>query len=157
MFMNLEYGNLLWMDTYDSGTLLYMVLKSPIECEHCGFTLLDWDKNENDEVICPECSRTILEFRKKKCSCGEEDLVSLIVASNNNFHVSYDGVTPYEHLINLVKPYCIKSILKEISQGKIRKLSHEEEIYRKRLLIWTGSDDYEPGKPIPQWIKEAIK
>lgn len=153
-----EYGDMLWLKNESMGETLYMVINPPIECEHCGKKIYDWELSENGEYFCPECREKIVEFKPVKCHrCGENDLVSVIVAANNNFGCSFDGeVTPYNHMVNKISSFCKKEFIKDIEKGKIRYLSKEETIYRKRLLVWTGSNQYEPGKKMPEWVYELI-
>lgn len=155
--MNFKYGDMFWMGNHDFGTSLWMMINPPINCEHCGALLKDWELDEDGDLICPECSSQIKEFNRAKCSCGEHDLISLIVASNNNFHASNDEVVPYCDKVNFVNSVCQKSLEEGIKQGKIRKLSDDEAINRRRSILWTSSDDYVPGAPFPQWVIDRIK
>lgn len=155
--MSFKYGDMLWMDNPDFGTTLWMVINPPIRCEHCCYLIKDWELDDEGILICPNCYNQIKKFVKPTCSCGHEDLVALIVASNNNFHSSYDEVVPYCHKLNFVSSVCGKKLENEIKQGKIRKLSDEEALNRRRSILWTSSDNYVPGAPIPQWVKDQIK
>ena len=151
--INLRYGDMLWMQNTEYGETLYMVVNSPIICEHCGKRIIDWELNEERKFFCPKCKEEIVEFSKERCVCGEIDQASLVVASNNNFCCNTDGETiPYNHMVNRIFPFCEKSIIDEVKQGKIRLLSKQEANQRKRLLVWTAQNTYEPGKPMPQWI-----
>lgn len=146
------------MDTHSTGPLLYMVLRRPFECEHCHSLIRDWEQEEDGKVHCPECDNIVEEFTPVRCgACGEEDLLSLVVASNNNFHASYDEIVPYEDRLNMVQSFCEKSIMNDISSGRIKKLSPQEARRAKEMIVWTHFDDYEPGKPVPEKIKEMFK
>lgn len=154
---DLEYGDMLWMRHEKYGETLYMVVNPPIVCEHCCKTIVDWELSEENTFFCPNCKEMIKEFSRKQCSCGDKDIVSLIVATNNNFCYTPDeGVIPYNSMVNRIFAICQKSIIEDVENGKIRLLSKEETIYRKRLLTWTAQDEYEPGKPMPQWIIELF-
>ena len=148
-----EYGDMFWMSNSSLGETLYMIVHSPIVCEHCGCDIKDWEPNEENKVYCPECKNIIEKFNHLICRCGEDDLVSLVIASNNNFCCTSDGETiSYNHMVNKVSSFCKKSIIEDMNKGRIRYLSKEEAVYRKRLLVWTDQPEYEPSKPIPQWI-----
>ena len=148
-----EYGDMLWMTNQSYGDTLYMVVRPPIVCEHCGFHIKDWEPNEENEVYCPECKEQIEKFDHLICNCGEDDFISVVVASNNNFCGTSDGDTmPYNHMVNKVSSFCKKSLIEDIRKGRIRYLSPEEAVYRKRLLVWTNQAEYDPGKAMPQWI-----
>lgn len=155
--MSLKYGDMLWMDHEDMGTTLLMVINPPIICEYCKTFIKDWELDEDGVLICPICSNQIKEFNRPKCNCGNHDMIATIVATNNNFHSSNDGVTPYQHKLNWVTCGCERQTEEDIRKGKLRLLSHDESVYRRRLLVWTSLDEYDPSAPMPDWIKEKIK
>lgn len=150
---NLKYGDMLWLRHNTYGDTVYMVVNSPIVCEHCNKTILDWELNEENKFFCPKCMEEINHFALKKCECGEYDIVSLIIACNNNFGYTSDGeMIPYNSMVNRIFSFCKKSIEKDIKSGALKLLSAQEAIQRKRLLVWTSQENYEPGTPMPQWI-----
>lgn len=149
----LDYGDMLWMYHPEFGETLYMVVNPPIVCEHCDFVIIDWELNEQGTFFCPACTEEVKKFQHRLCDCGEDDMVSLVVAANNNFCCNTDGETiPYNHMVNRIFPFCRKSIIEDINKGTVRLLSKKQANQKKRLLVWTSQSSYEPGKPIPQWI-----
>ena len=155
--MSLNYGDMLWMDHKEMGTTLLMVVNYPIICEYCKTFIKDWELDEEGILICPVCSNQIQEFKRPTCTCGGADMIATVVATNNNFHASNDGVVPYQHKLNWVTCCCEKQTEKEIQEGKLRLLSHDESVWRRRQLLWTSLDEYDPTVPMPEWIKEQIK
>ena len=152
-----EYGSMLWMKNEHTGDTLYMVTHSPVVCEVCSTVVYDWELNEEGILECPHCGNQIKEFRPQLCRYGKNDLVSVVVAANNNFGCTYDGeMLPYNHMVNRVITTCRKLLEKEVKSGAIRLLSPEESVYRKRMLVWTAQNTYEPGTEMPQWIKDQF-
>lgn len=156
--MTFEYGQMLWFSNEQStGETLYMVINPPVVCETCKKPIYDWVLDEHESLECPSCGHKVEEFNPTPCSCGGNDQISLVIAANNNFGCYHDGeVIPYNHMVNRVVTVCQKSLEKEIRQGKIRILSPEETVYRKRLLAWTAENTYEPGTPMPEWVKKQF-
>ncbi len=155
--MRLDCGKMLWMNNDQTGDTLYMVVNSPVLCETCGKAVYDWETDDAGALECPHCGHEIREFSPFRCQCGENDRVSLVVAANNNFGCCHDGeMIPYNHMVNRVVTVCGKVLEGEIRAGKIRLLPVEETAYRKRLLLWTSQNTYEPGKAMPQWIRERF-
>ena len=154
--MKLNYGDILRVNHQTLGSALYMVVNPPIVCEHCGRRIEDWCEDENGKVFCPYCSLEVIEFKPFPCPCGENDMVTLVVAANNNFHESNDGVVGYNHMVNVHYTFCRKSIENDIAEGRIHKCTPQEACQCKRLILWTSQEDFDETKEIPQWIQDTF-
>jgi hypothetical protein len=158
--MDIPVGRLLYVDMGQDkwGKVIYMVINPPIICEHCNSVVFEW-KSSEDYIICPDCENVIEKREYYPCpKCGKQDYMTLRVVNNNNWH--YDSVTgevtEYNDKSGFVINVCKKELEKEISQQKIKLLSSKESVDIKRKILWTSQDDYESGKPIPDWIKEKF-
>lgn len=136
------------------GMVLYLVINPPIICQNCNEVVFEWRSNW-EKVFCPCCDNEIKHRDYLPCPvCGEMDYHSLRVVHNNNFH--YDSVsgqvTQYCDKRGKVINMCGKSIMKQIKNQSIILLTAKESQDVKRKIVWTGSDDYDPIKPMPQQI-----
>lgn len=155
MKRKLKYGDMLQMYSHQMGHVLYMVVNPPIICEHCKNVIHGWEQVQ--EFKCPKCDQEIHEFQKQICKCGEYDLIELVVAADNNFGLQSDGeMFSYNRLVNRLYCHCLKDVEKEIESGKLKVLTDEEAVMKKRLIAWTSQDNYEPGKEMPKWIEEMF-
>lgn len=152
-----EYGDMYVTNVPEWSSTVLMVVNSEIDCEHCGRTIVDWSLGEDGRLLCPFCGEEIREFRRHPCGCGEDDLVTLSVAANNNFGSDLNGgVTPYNEKLNRIVTDCAKALEKQVREGRIHKCSRSEAVDIKRRIVWTSSDEYEPGTDYPQWVKDMI-
>lgn len=154
--MRIPVGRIISADTGDDrwGRVLYMVVNPPIVCEHCDTVVFEWRSSAGD-VICPECGNVIRDRYFCPCPvCGGDDYHTLRVVNNNNWH--YDSVsgevTPYNDRKGTVMNRCGKSIMDDIKSQRVFLLSGRESQAVKRKILWTGIDDYDPSRPMPQWI-----
>ena len=155
--MELKYGDILKMWNPQLGFTVYMVIEPPVECEHCGKVLYGWSIDETGELHCPACDGQIIKFQPAVCPyCGEHDLVTLVVASNNNFHVGEDGIIPYNHMVNTTNTFCGKSVARDIQEQRLHLCTPVEACMCKRNILWTSQDDYDENKEMPQWIKDRF-
>ena len=159
--MDIPVGRLLTVDMGQDkwGKVIYMVINPPIVCEHCCSVIYEW-KSSDEGVICPECENIIKHRDYYPCpKCGNIDYMSLRVVNNNNWQ--YDSVTgeviEYNDKAGFVINICKKELEKEILTHKIILLSEKDSVNVKRKILWTSSNDYKPGQPIPDWIKEKFK
>lgn len=158
--MNIPAGRIIQVDMGAEkwGKVVYLVINPPIVCETCDSVIFEW-KSSQGQVICPACQNIIKERFYAPCPhCGDNDWMSLRVVNNNNFHYdSYTGeVTEYNDKCGRTLNVCGKSLEKEIKQGKVKLLSEQQSKIVKRKILWTGSDDYDPEKPMPDWIKDKF-
>ena len=131
-----------------------MVVNPPIVCEHCDSVVFEWRSSCGD-VVCPECGEVIHDRFYYPCPhCHGDDYHTLRVVNNNNWH--YDStsgeVTEYNDMKGTVMNVCGKSLLDDIKCNRVVLSTARESQDIKRKIAWTASDDYEPGKPIPQSI-----
>lgn len=154
--LRIPVGRLLWTDMGQDkwGRVLYMVVNPPIVCCCCGAAVFEW-RSSDPEVICPGCGCRICKKRFLPCpKCGGMDYHTLRVVNNNNW--CYDSVTgqviEYCDRRGTAVSMCGKSIEADIRSGRLRLLSAKESQDRKRMIVWTGSMDYAPQKPMPQEI-----
>lgn len=143
-----DMGNDKW------GMVLYMVINPPIICETCGAAVFEWRSSE-EQVICPACENVIKQRNYLSCpTCGQDDYHTLRVVNNNNWQ--YDSitgqVTQYCDKRGIVLDMCGKSIQKDIKSQKLQLMTSKQTQDIKRKLVWTGSMDYQPTKPMPQWV-----
>ena len=149
-------GRIITIDTGSDmwGRVVYMVVNPPIVCETCDSVVFDW-RVIDGQVVCPGCNHVILDRFLYPCpKCGENDYHTLRIVSNNNWH--YDSttgqITEYNDQRGRTINVCGKSLLADINAGRMRLLSPRESQDVKKRIIWTGSDDYDPVKPMPQSI-----
>lgn len=140
------------------GTVLYMVVQPPIVCEHCDTVVFEWRESEGD-VVCPECGKVIRDRFYYPCPyCHGDDYHTLRVVNNQNWH--YDStrgeVTDYNDKKGAVLNVCGRSIERDIAAHRMRLMSGDESQDIKRKILWTGSDDYDSSKPMPQWIVDRF-
>ena len=159
--MNIPVGRILFVDMGQDrwGRVIYMVINPPIICEHCSSVVFEW-KSSVDNIICPDCGNVIEQRNYYPCpKCGELDYMTLRVVNNNNWH--YDSVTgevtEYNDKAGFTINTCCKELEKAIKKQEIKLFSEKESADIKRKILWTSSDDYEPGKPMPEWIKDKFK
>ena len=139
------------------GRVVYLVINPPIVCETCDAVVFEWKTTE--QVVCPACQNLITKRFYAPCPhCGDNDFVSLRVVNNNNFHYdSHSGeVTEYNDQCGRLVNVCGKSLEKEIKQGKVKLLSEQDSRKVKQKILWTSLDDYDPTKPMPDWIKDKF-
>ena len=149
-------GRIIRMDTGSDrwGMVVYMVVNQPIVCGTCEYVVFDWRESDGD-VVCPYCGHLITDRYHYPCpKCGEDDYHTLRIVTNNNWHYdSYTGqITEYNDKRGKVMSYCGKALMRDIMSGRMTLLGPEESQDVKRRIIWTGSDDYDPSKPMPQSI-----
>ena len=65
-------------------------------------------------------------------------------------------VTEYNDKAGFTINTCRKELEKAINKHEIRLFSEKESAAVKRKILWTSLDEYEPGKPMPEWIKEKF-
>lgn len=154
--MRIPVGRIIRADMGDDkwGRVLYMVVNPPIVCETCGSVVFEWRSTAGD-VICPDCGNVIRTREYCPCPvCGGDDYHTLRVVHNNNWH--YDSVsgevTEYCDKRGVVMNRCGKSLMDDFKHQRIYLLTARESQDIKRKITWTGSDDYDPLKPMPQWI-----
>ena len=159
--MNIPLGRLLKIDMGESkwGRVIYIVARPPIICPECNEIIHDWFYDENNYLICPYCETLIEKEIYAPCPyCNDNDLIRLRVVQNNNWGIDNDGkVYELNDKVYFGLTICKKSLEKDIISGKIKLLSAKETVDCKRMIDWTNSDDYEPGKEIPQSIKDKWK
>lgn len=159
--MNIPVGRIIQVDMGAErwGRVVYLVINPPIVCETCDSVVFEW-KSSDEQVICPSCQNVINERFYAPCPyCGDNDFVSLRVVNNNNFHYdSHSGeVTEYNDQYGRTINVCGKNLDKEIKEGKVKLLSEQDSNKVKQKILWTSQDDYDPTKPIPDWIKDKFK
>lgn len=149
-------GRIIRMDTGSDrwGMVVYMVVNPPIVCETCDSVIFDW-RAIDGQVICPACNHLILDRLQYPCpKCGGYDYHTLRIVTNNNWH--YDSttgqVTEYNDQRDRIISICGKSLMDDIGHGRMTLLGPKDSQDVKRRIIWTGSDDYDPTKPMPQSI-----
>ena len=154
--MNIPVGRILSVDTGDGcwGRVVYMVVNPPIVCEHCNTVVFEWRSSVGD-VICPDCGNVIHDRFYYPCpTCGGDDYHTLRIVNNNNWH--YDStsgeVTEYNDKKGRVMNICGRLLMDDIRNQRLRLMTAKESQDIKRKIAWTGSDDYEAGKPIPDSI-----
>lgn len=136
------------------GMVLYMVVNPPIVCETCGAVVFEW-RSSDGQVICPECGHVIEERVYFPCPvCGEQDYHTLRVVHNDNWH--YDSVsgevTEYCDKRGTALNVCGKSLMRDFRSQRIVLMNPKESQDIKRKITWTGSMDYDPRAPMPQWV-----
>ena len=141
------------------GHVVYMVANPPIVCNRCGTVVFDWRHEEGGGTICPMCSGRITQFDFYKCPrCGGDDYHTLRVVVNNNWH--YDSisgiVTEYNDKGGRLVNICGKSLLDDIKYARVLLLTPSESQEMKRRIVWTGCDDYDPVRPMPQSIIDSF-
>ena len=158
--MDIQIGRLLYVDMGQDkwGRVIYMVINPPIVCEHCNSVVFEW-KSSAEQTICPDCGNVIEQRNYYPCpKCGELDYMTLRVVNNTNWH--YDSttgeVTEYNDKAGFTINTCRKELEKAINKHEIRLFSEKESAAVKRKILWTSLDEYEPGKPMPEWIKEKF-
>ena len=154
--MRIPVGRIIKADMGDEkwGRVLYLVVNPPIVCETCCSVVFEWRESAGD-VICPDCGSVIRSREHPPCPvCGEDDYHTLRVVHNNNWH--YDSVsgevTEYNDKRGVSMSRCGKSIMDDIRPQRVVLLTARESQDMKRRITWVGSDDYAPGRPMPQWI-----
>lgn len=136
------------------GVVLYMVVNPPIVCEHCNTVVFEWRSSAGD-VICPDCGKVIRTRFYYPCPvCHGNDYHTLRVVNNNNWH--YDStmgeVIEYNDRKGTVMNICGKSLMEDFKYQRMFLLTAKESQDVKRKIMWTGSDDYDSRKPMPQSI-----
>lgn len=157
--MQIPLGRIIFTDLGINkwGRTLYMVVKPTLQCTVCGYHINNWKKDQNGDIYCPNCGR-ITEQNYVKCSCGQYDLMRLRVIQNNNWGMDNQGqVTQLNDKIGHGISQCKKSLQKQIQKGSLTLFSAKQTVDRKRLITWVSSDDYQPGKPIPDNIIQYWK
>lgn len=172
--MRIPLGRLIWVDsgTWEGGCILWMVVRGPYICGLCGGLNHEWfvDLDNNNLLTCGVCGLPVNEWEYAKCGvCGDDDWHGLRIVANNNFGISTDGLdlVTYndkkgKHLVVCGKDFCPDRRRKKYFSNSTSKppvfriLSPEETIKRKRKLVWTGSDEYQPGKKMPDWVIEMF-
>jgi hypothetical protein len=61
-------------------------------------------------------------------------------------------VTEYCDKRGVVINVCGKSLMNDIKSQKVTLMNANQSQDIKRKLVWTGVMDYDPTKPMPQWI-----
>lgn len=154
--MNIPVGRIIrtdmGMDKW--GRVLYMVVNPPIVCEHCDTVVFEWRSSLGD-VICPDCGNVIRTRFYYPCPhCHGNDYHTLRVVNNDNWH--YDStrgeVNEYNDKKGVVLNICGKLLMDDFKHQRMFLLTARESQDVKRKIAWTGSDDYEPGKPMPRDI-----
>lgn len=131
-----------------------MVINPPIVCQTCQTIVQGWKSSKGD-VICPDCGNIIYHRDYLPCpQCNEMDYYSLIIVNNNNWH--YDSVTnevtDYNDKKGVMFNICGKRLEKDINEQNIQLMSAKVSQDIKRKIYWTSIDDYDPTKPMPQYI-----
>jgi len=154
--MNIPVGRIIRVDMGDDrwGKVLYMVVNPPIVCEHCDTVIYEWRSSQGD-VVCPDCGQVVRTRFFYPCPrCHGDDYHTLRVVNNNNWH--YDSttgeVTEYNDKVGKVIHVCGKSIMDDLKHQRMYLLTAKETQDVKRKLAWTGCDDYDSTKPMPQWV-----
>jgi len=154
--MKIPVGRIISADMGDNkwGRVLYLVVNPPIVCEHCDTVVFEWRSSAGD-VVCPDCGQVIGTRFYYPCPvCGEDDYHTLRVVNNNNWH--YDStsgeVNEYNDQQGRVMNVCGKALMDDLKNHGLRLMTARESQDIKRKITWTASDDYVPGKPIPQAI-----
>lgn len=154
--MQIPLGRIIFTDLGINkwGRTLYLVIKPTLECTNCGYHINNWKKEQDGFIYCPNCN-SVTEQNYVRCKCGQYDLIRLRVIQNNNWGVDNEGVvTELNDKIGHGISQCKKELQKQIKQGGLKLLSAKQSVDKKRLIAWTSSDDYQPGKPIPDEIIE---
>lgn len=155
--MRIPVGRIIRTDMGDDrwGRVVYMVANPPIECRRCGIVIFDWRHDAGGGTICPSCGVRITDFDHYPCPrCGGDDYHTLRVVVNNNWHYDSESgiVVEYNDKNGRLLNVCGKSLLDDIKYGRVCLLTPAESQEMKRRIVWTGSDDYDPEKPMPQEI-----
>ena len=158
--IRIQQGRIIRTDTgYEKwGIVLYMVINPPIICETCGSVIFQW-RQIDGVLICPDCENVVTKRDYFPCPfCGQNDYHTLRVVHNNNWH--YDSitgqVTQYCDKKGQVLNLCGKSLMEQIKNQSIVLMTAKESQDMKRKILWTRSDDYDPVKPMPQWVIDAF-
>lgn len=156
--MEIPWGRILELDmgAQKWGRVLYLVIKPTLICSVCGFKINNWRKDSEGYIVCPYCEQ-VTDENYEICKCGEHDQMRLRVVQNNNFGLDADGMVELNDKVGKGISVCKKELEKEIEEHKIRLLNAKESVDKKRLIEWTSSDDYDPVKPMPDWIIEKWK
>ena len=164
--MNIPVGRIIYVDMGEDkwGRVLYMVVRPPIVCEHCDAVIFEWRETCFDEdaglyvpcdVVCPDCGNVVKDRFYYPCPrCHGNDYHTLRVVNNNNWY--YDSTSGYVNEYNDKKgktiSVCGRSLMDDIKHQRMHLLTARESQDVKRKVAWTGCDDYDPTKPIPQSI-----
>jgi hypothetical protein len=154
--MNIPVGRIIRVDMGEDrwGQVLYMVVNPPIVCEHCNAVIFEWRSSQGD-VICPDCGQIVRARFYYPCPrCHGNDYHTLRVVNNNNWY--YDSVSglvnEYNDKAGRVLNICGKSLMDDLKHQRMYLLTANETQDVKRKLAWTGCDDYDSTKPMPQWV-----
>ncbi len=164
--MNIPVGRIIMTDMGSErwGRVVYMVVNPPIVCEHCDTVIFEWRETSLDkdtglyvpcDVICPDCGNIVEERFYAPCPrCQGHDYHTLRVVNNNNwFYDSVSGlVNEYNDKKGKVINICGKMLMDDLKHQRMTLLTPQESQNVKRKLAWTGCDDYDPTKPMPQTI-----
>lgn len=155
--MDFKYGDILLATVPYYGAALFMVVNPPVVCESCGEVIRVWDYEEDGTVKCPFCGYSNVDPPVLKDRFGNE-MMSLAVAANSDTGTDSPNWTPiYNFLVNKVYSYSVKSVEDDVRNGRLHLCSDEEAFNRKCMIVWTNTEGYGPGLPVPEWIKELIK
>lgn len=157
--MDIPVGRIIWSDlgSFLGGLTLYLVVRPPIYCSVCGEINAQW--HEVDGILtCLVCEKTIINPQYVPCDCGDIDLMGLRVVQNNDWGLDVvdDQMHDFNNHLGRHMTICKKRLEKDLKKNShtIRLLSHEDSVNKKRLLTWTSQIEYDPSKPMPEWIKE---
>ena len=149
-------GDILYGSLPNHGRAMLAVCSPPLLCPTCGKTV-EADET-GDDNRCPHCGNPMDGAARRPCRCGDNDLVSIVVCANDNFGQlrGTNEVIPYNSKVNLVYHICAKDVDDAIRTGAVRLCSRQEAAYRLRMLYWTMDREYEPGREVPQRIKDQF-
>lgn len=155
--MTFKYGDIVILATPYFGHTLMMVVNPPIKCAQCGEPIIGWDYEDDGTVVCTHCqSHNMPPFEEVVGRFGEE-LISLAVASTCDDGTESPHQTPrYNWNVNKVYTVPKSSLESDINKGLVRLCGDEEAFNRKCMIVWTNTEGYVPGAPVPQEIKDMI-
>jgi len=167
--MRIPLGRLIWVERGDffGGQCLWMVTRGPYICELCGGLNMSWFTNIDTGLLtCGVCGLGVSSWHYAMCPvCGEDDWHGLRLVSNNDFGMSIGGddVRVYNDLVGKKQSVCgnefdrvnirRNSLRDSVSRKpEFKVFSAEETLKRKRLLVWSSSDDYRSDVAMPSWV-----
>ena len=155
--MEFEYGDLLVLETPYYGNAVMMVTNPPVVCGGCGKVVAEWDYGDDGMFHCPLCGHAEQSPEVARDADGNE-LMSLSVASVDDTGEDSPHDTPeYNWLVNRTYIFPRKSVEADVAAGRARVCGEREAFDRKCMIIWTNTEGYSAGAPVPEWIKDIVR